>query len=679
MGFERQRLIQHLTHRLTIVFRERLGSIATLILRVLSVPAHIAERRTSAWGQVPNQEPASLKERFVALRNLPLLFRLIWRTHPALAVTSILLRALRAGVPALMLYVGKLIVDEVVVLINTGTPDYTALVYVVALEFILTLLSDALNRSVALVESLLGDAFANRVSVDLMRHAATLDLEMFEDATLYDKLEKARRQTTSRITLMTQTLSQAQDIASMLVLAATLVAFAPWLVVLLILAVIPGFLGESRFNARSYSLMNNWTPQRRELDYLRYIGASDETAKEIKMFGLADFLTERYQTLADDYLRQNRHLALQRAVWGTLLAALGTAGYYAAYGFILLRAAQGVISLGDMLFLAGAFRTVRSSLETVLGRFASIAEAALYLKDLFEFFELKPRIDSSQLLSLLPAQSSGNGSNTHAVHTASLLRARVPAPIRDGFVFEDVGFRYVGSQHWALRHVSFHLAAGEKLALVGENGAGKTTLVKLLARLYDPTEGRIMLDGRDIREYDPIQLRSTIGVIFQDFVRYQMTARTNIAVGRIDEHHNLPRINNAAAQSLADGVIASLPNGYEQMIGRRFTGGVELSGGQWQKLALARAYMRDAQVLILDEPTAALDARAEYEIFQRFAELTNGKTAVLISHRFSTVRMADRILVLERGSIVELGSHQELLERNGRYAELFRLQAKGYM
>jgi ATP-binding cassette, subfamily B, bacterial len=683
----------------------------------------------------------SLGKRFVALRNLPRLFAMIWRTSRPLTAASVALRLVRAGLPALMLYVGKLIVDEVVRLAQhsltnssattsiphlfvnpsadgafsvfssifssvvssaSNTPNlFAPLLLLVALELALALASDVLARCTALCDSLLGDLFANKTSVDLMRHAATLDLAMFEDATFYDKLEKARRQTTSRIALMTQTLAQVYDLVSMSLLALGLAAFAPWLLVLLVLAVIPSFVGESRFNARSYSLLNSWTPQRRELDYLRFTGASDDTAKEVKMFGLADFLTARYEALSNQYYRENRVLALQRAAWGSALAAVGTLGYYGAYGFILLQTARGAISLGDMTFLAGAFRGMRSSLEAVLGRFASIAESALYLQDLFDFFAMKPRIER---LHEHTGDNISQTDTTPASRTNSAAARRwlpFPRPVREGFVFDNVGFRYDASgsasggsddtastavattatsqQRWALRGVSFTLNAGEKIALVGENGAGKTTLVKLLARLYDPSEGAILLDGRDLRDYDPVELRSEIGVIFQDFVRYQLNAGTNIAVGRIAEQANTGRIDHAAAQSLADSVIQSLPNGYDQLIGRRFAGGVELSGGQWQKIALARAYMRDAQVLILDEPTAALDARAEYEIFQRFTDLTRGKSAVLISHRFSTVRMADRILVLGNGTLLESGSHDELLALDGRYAELFRLQAKGYL
>ncbi len=631
----------------------------------MSKPTSLFDRILSALFTRPanDSSPANAKgyrERFVALRNLPRFFGLIWQVSPPMMLTTSLLRILRASVPVLALYVAKLIVDEVVMLTRLPNQNTAHLWELVAFEFGIAVASDALNRGIALLDSLLGDLFTNATSVQLMHHAATLDLEMFEDSNFYDKLEKARRQTTSRISLMTQSLAQAQDAVSMLVLAGGLVVFSPWLLGLLLLTVIPAFIAETRFNQKSYSLMNSWTPKRRELDYLRYIGASDETAKEIKIFGLAGYLADRYKTIADSYYAENRTLVVRRAFWGGVLAMLGTAGYYAAYIFIIAQTLLGKLSLGDMTFLAGSFRSMRGTLEGVLGRFASIAEGALYLQDLFDFFALKPRI--------APQLQAGD---------APLIV--LPRPIQQGFFFENVGFKYVNAERWALRNVSFTLRAGEKLALVGENGAGKTTLVKLLARLYDPTEGRILLDGRDLREYDVNELRSEIGVIFQDFIRYQMQAVVNIAVGRIDERENQPRIDNAAAQSLADSVIKRLPEGYDQMVGRYFQKGVDLSGGEWQKLGLARAYMRDAQVLILDEPTAALDARAEHEVFERFTELTAGKTAVLISHRFSTVRMADRILVLEGGTPVEIGSHEALLHAEGRYAELFRLQQKGYM
>jgi ATP-binding cassette subfamily B protein len=607
----------------------------------------------------PPAPAVSVRERAAALRHLPAFLKLIWQTSPALTLGNIALRLVRAAVPLAMLYVGRLILDDVVALteLSAASRSLSPVFGLVALEFGLVLLTDALGRGVALLDSLLGDLFANVSSVRLMRHAAELDLDQFEDSTFYDKLERARRQTLSRSVLMSQVLAQGQDAVTLVLLAAGLVAFQPWLLGLLLLAVVPAFLGESHFNERSYSLSHSWTPERRELDYLRQTGASDETAKEVKIFGLSEFLINRFETLSDQFYRQNKALALRRAGWGTVFAAVGAAGYYGAYLYIIGRAVQGSISIGQLTFLAGSFARLRGLLEGILSRFSQVADGALYLQDFFEFFQITPRI-------VRPA-------------AAQAVRP-FPRPIQQGFTFEDVGFKYKNAEKWALRHLSFELHAGEKLALVGENGAGKTTLVKLLARLYDPSEGHILLDGHDLREYDPAELRQEIGVIFQDFVRFQLPAGQNLAVGRISERQNQPRIEQAAHQSLADTVIAKLPQGYDQMIGRRFNGGVDLSGGEWQKIALGRAYMREAQLLILDEPTAALDARAEYEVFERFKELTKGKTAVLISHRFSTVRMADRILVVENGRVQEIGSHEELLANNGRYAELFQLQAAGY-
>ncbi len=394
--------------------------------------------------------------------------------------------------------------------------------------------------------------------------------------------------------------------------------------------------------------------RRRELDYLRFVGASDETAKEVKIFDLSRFLSDRFRFLSDKFYHDNKRISVKRSAWGTLFSILGSLGYYGAYVFIISRTITGKLSIGDLTFLAGSFRQLRSLLEGILSRFTTVSQGAIYLKDFFDFFDIKPKI----ILS----------SNARPF----------PKPIQQGFTFENVGFRYVNSKRWANRHLSFTLKAGEKLALVGENGAGKTTLVKLLSRLYDPTEGRILLDGHDLKEYDLAGLRTQVGVIFQDYLRYQMTVSQNIAAGNIAEKENKELIIYSAKQSLADALVQRLPGKYEQALGKRFNQGVELSGGEWQKIALARAYMKDAQLLILDEPTSALDARAEYEVFQRFSELTKGKTAVLISHRFSTVRMADRILVLNKGELSEEGSHEELLQKNGRYAELFHLQAKGY-
>jgi len=436
--------------------------------------------------------------------------------------------------------------------------------------------------------------------------------------------------------------------------AAGMIAYAPWLIVLIVVALVPAFLGEAHFNAQSYWLAYFRTPERRELDYLRQIAASAETAKEVKIFGLNGFLIERFKRLSIDIYAANRKLALRRATWGGVFTAIGTVGYYLAYAYIAWRTLAGAFTVGDLTFLAASFRRLSGLLEGLLSGFSSTASQALYLDDLFSFFEVKPEIHSPE--------------NPRPF----------PQPIREGFVFEDVGFIYPGAKRWAVRHLNFTLKAGEVLALVGENGAGKTTLVKLLARLYDPDEGRILLDGHDLRDYDLQAVRGNIGVIFQDFVRFNLTAADNIAVGRIDARADRSRIEDAAARSGADGVITKLPEGFDQMIGKRFKNGVDLSGGEWQKVAIARAYMRDAQVLILDEPTAALDARAEFEVFQRFKDVSRGKTAVLISHRFSSVHMADRILVLDEGTVEAAGTHAELIAQGGRYAELFELQAAGY-
>ncbi len=607
----------------------------------------------------------SLRERFDALRNLPPFLRLIWATSPALTLATLGLRVVRAFLPIATLYVGKLIIDEAVRLVAAGNGFGTAgeawrsgqldtLVWLLLIEFALAIGSDLLGRMISYGDALLSELFTNVTSVRLMEHAATLDLEDFEDPDLQDKLDRARRQTMGRMNLMSQLFGQVQDAITVISFAAGLLVFAPWLIVLLAVALVPAFVGEAHFNALGYSLNFAWTPERRQLEYVRQMGASVETAKEVKIFNLHRFLIARYRELAERFFRANRALARRRALWGALLAALGTLGYYVAYAYIAWRTVRGDFSIGDLTFLAGSFRRLRQLLEGLLVGFSQVASQALYLDDLFSFFEIRPEIVSPP--DALP----------------------IPRPISRGFVFENVGFRYPDAEKWALRGLHFELRAGEVLALVGENGAGKTTLVKLLARLYEPDEGRITLDGRDLREYDLDDLRGNVGVIFQDFVRYHLSAGENIGVGQIDAMDDTARIRAAARQAAADQVIERLPMGYDQLIGRRFKTGVDLSGGQWQKIAIARAYMRDAQVMILDEPTAALDARSEFEVFQRFKELSQGKTAVLISHRFSSVRMADRILVLAEGRLEASGTHEQLLAQGGRYAELFELQAAGY-
>ncbi|MCC8423814.1 ABC transporter ATP-binding protein [Mucilaginibacter sp. UR6-11] len=596
----------------------------------------------------------TFKERLQALRNLPAFFKLVFETSPLMTVVNFILRIIRSAMPVALLYVGKLIIDNVIALSHDHNAGTYHLWQLVGFEFVLAILTDGLSRAITLMDSLLGDLFSNHTSVRIMSHAATLDLDQFEDAVFYDKLERARQQTTGRTILLSQIMSQLQDIITMAFLAAGLMAFNPWLIVMLLFAIIPAFLGESYFNDRNYLLTRGQTPERRELDYVRYLGASDDTAKEIKIFDLSGFIIDRFKQLSGNFYKDSKRLSIQRSLWGTFFAMLGSVGYYAAYVFIIIRAVDGKVTIGELAFLAGSFRQLRTLLEAILTRFTAVSQGAIYLRDFFDFFDIVPKIKPAA--NPLP----------------------FPKMIQQGFVFEDVGFRYVNSDRWANRHLSFTLYPGEKLALVGENGAGKTTLVKLLSRLYDPTEGRILLDGADLREYDLADLRLNVGIIFQDYLRYQMTFAQNIAVGNINQINNRDLIEKSAKQSLADALAAKLPGSYDQQLGKRFADGVELSGGEWQKVALARAYMRDAQLLILDEPTSALDARAEYEVFQRFADLTKGKSAILISHRFSTVRMADRILVLEKGELKEIGSHEELLIKGGIYAELFDLQAMGY-
>ncbi len=633
----------------------------------MSVPTRVL----GGVAPIPEEDrPKRWRERLAALRYLPSLLALVWQTHRGFTVAMVLLRLLRAFTPVASLWVAKLIIDQVVQLAQLPGASLATLWRVVIIELGIVILGEFLARASSLVESLLGDLFSNTMSVRLMRHAATLDLAQFEDPEFYDHLERARRQTTARIGLIAMLLAMAQDSITLGTLAAALVLHNPWLLLLLTVAILPSFLGETHFAALSYSLLFRRTPERRELDYLRFVGASDKTAKEVQMFGLAGWLTDRYAALAARYYEENKQLSIRKGVISALLSLIGTLGYYGAYITILLRAVAGAISLGTLTFLAAAFSRSRDLIQRLLLSASDIYEQSLYLRDLFVFFEMEPTIRSK------PGA------------------ARVPVPIRDGFVFEDVGFQYPGSDRWAIRHVNLGLVPGERIALVGENGAGKTTITKLLARLYEPTEGRILLDGVDLRDYDLASLREAIGVIFQDFVRYDMRFDENVGVGEIagvtdylaqvrdaaPGEGDAPPVAlvDAADRSLASSLLPRFATGYRQMLGRRFDDGVDLSGGEWQKIALARAYMRAAQLLILDEPTAALDARAEYEVFVRFNQLMAGRMAVVISHRFSTVRMADRIVVLDQGKVLEEGTHADLVARGGLYAELFEMQARGY-
>jgi ATP-binding cassette subfamily B protein len=594
------------------------------------------------------------RDRIKALRNIPDLLRMVWNTSPSLTSLSVLLRGIAALLPIVSLWVAKLILDRVVLAVTKQPVERSEIWQLLAIEVMLALASDALTRGVHLCDSLLGDRFGNHISLRMMTHAGKLDLVSFEDPVFYDKMERARRQTTSRLGMLADLATTGQQLLTLVTLSLSVVWFSPWFLLLLIVAVVPAFLGETRFAVLAYSLLYQWTPERRQLDYLRMLGASNASAKEVKIFGLQEYLTSRTRTLFEQFYESNRKLAVKKAVTGTLLNVLPTAGYYGSYAYILYGTLSGRLTIGDLTFLTAAFARSRGLIEQIFMQISRIAEQALFIEDLFAFFRTEPTIQSPA--NPLPA----------------------PRPIRSGWEFRNVSFAYPGAERLVLNSVDLRIEAGEKIALIGENGSGKTTLVKLLTRLYDPTAGTILLDGIDLREYNIEELRKEIGVIFQDFMRYDMRVLENIGFGNIDISGDEVRIREAARKSYAEDLVESLPQGYEQMLGRRFDGGMDLSGGQWQKIALARAYLRDAQLLILDEPTATLDARAEFEVFKRFTELTQDRMAVLISHRFSTVRMADRILVLDGGVIAEQGTHMELLARSGRYAELFELQAAGY-
>jgi len=590
-----------------------------------------------------------------ALVHIPRFFKEIMNSSKLLFFYNLFARLLTSFSPVAKLWVGKLIIDEIILLTQTETKDLNQLWIYVGIEFVLFVLTDLLNRTVGLSDSLLGDLYSNDSSVKIIQKTSEVSISQLEDAEFYDKLERARTQTNSRVNLMSNSLSQIQDLIAILSLIFALIYFEPWLILLLIISIIPSFLNEYKFSSTQYSIARSWTSERRELDYIRFIGANDRTAKEVKLFGLTKYLADRFSYLSDMYYNMNKKIAVKRTLLGTLFGLLGTVSYYGAYVLIVYRVIGGVITIGDLTFLSGSFNRLQSKMQGVFSKFTRISQSALYLKDYFDFIDIK--IESQ-------------------VHKDSLLP--IPNEVVNGFEIRNVYFSYPGSDTKVLNGVSFDLRKGEKLAFVGENGAGKTTLIKLLLRFYEPTSGSIFLDGVNIQSYDVNAYQKLFGVIFQDFIRYEFTIGENIAVGNISEKENLEMIEKAADLSLASQVVDQMNEGYEQQLGRRFSNGKNLSGGQWQKIALARAYMKNADIIILDEPTSALDARAEYEAFQRFIGLTKGKTSIIISHRFSTVRMADRIIVLKDGKILEHGSHEELMTNKQLYSELFSLQAAGY-
>jgi len=594
------------------------------------------------------------QERLSALRNTPPVLKIVWQSGPGVVIFGLVARIFASLLPLALLWIPKLIVDAIVHSRVAGQPVSPRLWWLVAAEFSLAVLSGILARAIDYSDSLLADKYTRHVSIQVMKHAAELDLIAYEDPVFYDRLERARVQATDRLGMIQQIGRLIQLVITTITLSVTIIVYSPWLMLLLIAGVLPAFLGESHFAFLGYAKNFRQTPVRRQLDYLRLVGGSKEAAKELKLFGLSAFLTRRFTALSDGIYEQNVALSRRKLIAGAFLSVIAYLGYYSAYAFVIWRTLTGVYSIGLWYLLSGAILQASNNLQQIFSTLSGIADQALFLTDLLAFFAMQPTIRSKP--NALPA----------------------PRPIVRGFEFRNVSFCYPGNPRLVLDRLSFRLDPRERVALIGENGQGKTTIVKLITRLYDPTEGEVLLDGIDLREYSLDDLYREIGVIFQDFMRYEMTARENIAVGRIDELNDLDGLKIAARKSLADQVIAQLPRQYEQMLGRRFDGGVDLSGGEWQKVALARAYLRDAQLLILDEPTASLDARSEFEVFQHFAELTAGKMALFISHRFSTVRMADRIMVLENGRIAEQGSHQQLVALGGRYAAMFEMQAASY-
>jgi ATP-binding cassette, subfamily B, bacterial len=592
-------------------------------------------------------------ERLSALRNVPPVLKIVWDSGPAVVGFGFFLRLISAVLPIGLLWVGKLIIDAIV-RVSKHQPLQQGFWWLVVAEFSLAVTAGVLGRLLDYLDSLLADKYTRHVSILVMKHAAELDLIAYEDPVFYDRLERARVQATDRLGMIQSIGRLEQQVVTAITMSIAIIVYSPWLLLLLIAGVVPAFLGESHFAFLGYAKNFRQTPIRRELDYLRVLGGSKEAAKELKLFRLKDFLTGRFTRLSDQIYEEDVSLARRKLFAGSFLSVISTSGYYAAYVLVIFRTISGTITIGTFYLLVGAIQQASSNIQQIFSTLSGIADQALFLTDLLAFFQMEPTILSKP--NALPA----------------------PRPIQRGFEFRDVAFRYPGSSRLVLSNFNFRLHPGERVAMVGENGEGKTTVVKLLTRLYDPVAGQILLDGVDLREYNLDDLYREIGVIFQDFMRYEMVARENIASGQIEELENLQLLRMAAHKSMADQVIARLPGGYDQMLGRRFEGGVDLSGGEWQKVALARAYLRQAQVLILDEPTAALDARSEFAVFQRFAELTAGKMALFISHRFSTVRMADRIVVLEHGMIAEEGSHAELASLGGRYAEMFEMQAASY-
>jgi len=594
------------------------------------------------------------QERVSALRNVPPVMRMFWDSAPSCVGFSLIFRLVASLIPLGTLLITRLIINGVVAYVSHNQQLPAHFWLLVVADFGLAGASVLLTRSVDYLDEVLAGRFTMYSSLRIMKHAAELDLASYEDPLFYDQLERARVQAIDRVGMIQALGRLIQQCIVAFSLAVSVFIFSPWLVLILVGCVVPAFLGETHYAFQGYALRFRQTPVRRRLDYLRTLASSKESAKEAKLFGLGPFFTSRYDSFSQQVLREDVSLARHKLLAGSILGLVSTACYYGCYAYVIYRTITGHLSVGDMTFLAGAIAGTSTNIQAIFSTFSGLADQALFLGDLIRFFSIGPQIRS----------------------VPNALKA--PRPILRGFEFRNVSFTYPGRMQPVFTDLNFRIEPGERVALIGENGRGKTTIVKLLARLYDPTGGTILLDGIPLQEYDLEDLWKEIGVIFQDFVHYEMTVAENIAAGRIEDLTNLPNLVTAAKKSRAHEVINALPEGYEQILGRRFERGLDLSGGEWQKIALARAYLRDAQLLILDEPTASLDARAEREVFSRFSELTAGKMALLISHRFSTVRTADKILVLASEGNIEEGSHAELMRQGGRYSEMFEMQAANY-
>lgn len=607
---------------------------------------------------VPSRAPDDEPKRLVTVglaRSTARAFELVWRTHPGLTLSLALLSLVLGAVPAFAAYVGKLIVDGVLAAIRSGSEAEVARVlWLVALEFGVVAVQTAAQRGIDVSQSLLRALLGQRVNELILEKALTLSLSEFEDSEFYDRMTRARREASTRpLSLVNRAFGLCQNGVSLVAFGSLVLAFSPWAIGLLALAALPSFVAEKRFSEDAFRLFRWRAPETRKQMYLETVMAREDHAKEVKLFGLGPLLLERYRDIFRQTYAEDRALAYKRGVYGFALGLVGTAALYAAYAWMTLATVSGRLTLGDMTMYLLVFKQGQSALTSMLRGIGGLYEDNLYLSNLYEFLE-----HPSQVSSGVAAEGTLPG---------------------DGLRLEGVSFAYAGATQPAIDDVSLHVRPGEKLALVGENGAGKTTLIKLIAGLYTPDRGRIYFDGRDLCEWSPAALHARIGVIFQDFAHYQLLLGENIGAGDVASFDDEQSWRVAAERGMADTVAAGLKSGYHTQLGRWFMGGVELSGGQWQKVALSRAFMRErADLLVLDEPTAAMDAEAEAMIFQRFKELTHDKMAILISHRFSTVRMADRIVVLHHGRIQEQGSHEVLVASGGRYAHLFALQAAGY-